>query len=72
MCGVASSLSNLSRSIIFSNPEEPVEMRPVPHQAASAFSAQLADVLGCVLQGVEPPVPQVRLPGLEVKNLFNH
>ena len=48
-------------SLSFSNPEQSVEMRPMPHQATRAFSAKLADVLGRVFQGVEPSVPQVRV-----------
>ena len=45
---------------IDSNAEQSVEVRPLPHQAARALPAELADVLGRVLQGVEPVVPQVK------------
>ena len=45
---------------IVPNAEQSVEVRSLPHQAARALPAKLADVLGRVLQGVEPAVPQVR------------
>ena len=58
-----------------SNPEQPVEMRSMPHQASRAFSAKLADVLGRVFQGVESSVPQVGLgrnPALFVQSFPSH
>ena len=52
--------TNLRSLINFgSHAEQSVEVRPLPHQAARALPAELADVLGRVLQGVEPVVPQV-------------